>query len=161
MNAIKHLLSVLLFSLVMGAPAIAATIHIPDAFLPATVTGAVDLDTDTIKCGLMDVSSYARATDVFRSDITEVTGTGYTAGGQNVTSITVSNDTANHKTVITITPAVWSGATTISATGAYCYKSTGTAAADRLIVISDFGGTVSSSGGTYTVNAIVIEFTHF
>ncbi|HMV62707.1 MAG TPA: hypothetical protein PKE01_05200 [Rhodocyclaceae bacterium] len=161
MKAFKHRFFALLFTLGIAVGANAATIHIPDAFLPAAVTGAIDLDTDTIKCGLMDVSSYARATDVFRSDITEATGTGYTAGGQTVTSITVTNDTTSHKTVITITPAVWSGATTISATGAYCYKSTGTASADRLIVISDFGGTVSSSGGTYTVNAITLEFTHF
>ncbi len=138
-----------------------AVIHIPDAFLPAAVTGGVDLDSDTIKCGLMDYSSYARATDVYRSDITEASGTGYTAGGQNVTSITVTNDTANHKTVVVITPAVWGGATAISATGAYCYKSTGSAATDRLVVVDDFGGTVASSGGTYTVNPITIEFTHF
>lgn len=139
----------------------AATIHIPDAFLPSAVTGGIDLDTDTIKCGLMDISTYARATDVFRSDITEATGTGYTAGGQTATSVVVTNDTTNHKTVIVFTPAVWSGSTTISATGAFCYKSTGTAATDRLIVIDDFGSTVSSSAGTYTVNPITVEFTHF
>lgn len=167
MKSIRFTLASLLLSAValigglVSAPARAATIHIPDAFLASAVTGSIDLDTDTIKCGLMDISTYARATDVFRADITEATGTGYTAGGQAVTSITITNDTTNHKTVIVYTPAVWTGSTTISATGAFCYKSTGSSATDRLLVIDDFGSTVSSTGGTYTVSPITVEFTHF
>lgn len=159
MKSIRTLFAALAFA--FASVASASTIHVPDAFLPAAVTGAIDLDTDTIKCGLMDISSYNRATDVYRSDITEATGTGYTAGGQTVTSITVTNDTTNHKTVIVITPAVWTGSTTISSTAAFCFKSTGSAATDRLIVIDDFNGTVSSTGGTYTVSPITAEFTHF
>lgn len=132
-------------------------IHSPDAFLASALTGGIDLDAGNLKCALIDITSYARATDVMISDLTQVTGAGYTAGGQALTSVTVTTDTVNHKTVITLTPAVWAGATTISATGAAVYDSV----SNRVVAVDDFQGTVSSSGGTYTVGAITLEYTGF
>lgn len=136
----------------------AATIHVPDAFLPAYLQGGGNLSTGVIKCALIDITSYDRATDVYLADVTQVSGTGYTAGGQTVTSIATAADTANHWTTIVITPAVWSGATTISATGAACYDST---SSNRIVAVDDFGATVASSGGTFTVAPITLKFTHF
>jgi len=133
----------------------AATIHIPDATLNAKLT---DWETNALKCVLIDISTYDRTTDSVLSDLTEVTGTGYTAGGQALTSCTVTPDTTNHKTVIVFTPAVWSGATTISATGAAIIDTTDS---NRILAVDEFGATVSSSGGTFTVNPITHEFTHF
>jgi len=161
MKKLHNLFAGLVMALsVLAAPLAnaAATIHIPDAFLPAAVQGTINLSTDTIKCALIDITSYARATDVYLADVTQITGTGYTAGGQTVTSTVVSADTTNHWTTIVITPATWSGSTTLSATGIACYSAT---ASNRLIGISDFGATVSSSGGTYTVSPITLKFTHF
>lgn len=138
----------------------AATIHAPDSFLYDAVRGQIAFGTDTIKCGLAPSTyTYNRATHTTRADVTEVTGTGYTAGGQTVT-VTVTNDTTNHKLVIGIPQIVWTGSTTITARQLFCYKSTGTASADPLILFADFGADVSSSGGTYTVNAITLEYTH-
>ena len=156
MKSIRHIFAGLLFAIAFAAQA--ATIHIPDAFLPSALQGGMNLSTDTVKCALIDVSTYNQATDVFLADVTQVTGTGYTAGGQNVTSIVTAADTTNHWTTIVITPAVWTGSTTISATGAVCYSAT---ASNRIIAVSDFGTAVASSGGTYTVGAITIKFTHF
>jgi hypothetical protein len=137
----------------------AATIHVPDSFLAASVQGTINLSTDTIKCALIDITSYARATDVYLADVTQVAATGgYTAGGQTVTSTVVTADTTNHWTTIVVTPATWSGATTISATGMACYSAT---ASNRLILISDFGATVPSSGGTYSISPVTLKFTHF
>ncbi len=136
----------------------AATIHIPDSFLTAGLTSAMNLSTDVVKCALIDITTYNQATDTVLADVTQVSGTGYTAGGQTVTSIVTAADTTNHWTTIVITPAVWTGSTTISATGAVCYDST---VSNKIIAVDDFGGTVASSGGTYTVNAITIKFTHF
>lgn len=160
MKSIRLLLAALAAYLSLGAvsPAAAATIHIPDAFLASAMQGGMNLSTDTIKCALIDITTYAQATDVFLADVTQVTGTGYTAGGQTVTSIVTAADTTNHWTTIVITPAVWTGSTTISATGAVCYDST---ASNRIIAVDDFGGTVASSGGTYTVAPITLKFTHF
>jgi len=136
----------------------AATIHIPDAFLASYLTGGGNLSTGVIKCALIDITSYDRAVDLYLADVTQVTGTGYTAGGQTVTSIVTAADTTNHWTTIVITPAVWSGSTTISATGAVCYDSS---SSNRIIGLSDFGAPVASSGGTYSVAPITLKFTHF
>lgn len=145
----------------LSGPAAAATIHVPDSFLYDAVRGQIVLGTDTIKCGLAPAAyTYNRATHSKRSDVTEVTGTGYTAGGQTVT-LTVTNDTTNHKLVIGVPTIVWTGSTTITARQLFCYKSTGTASADPLIVFADFGADVSSSGGTFTVQPITVEYSHF
>lgn len=157
------LFAVLALALAVFVPSVqAATIHVPDSFLYDAVRGQIVLGTDTVKCGLAPSAyTYNRATHTKRSDVTEVTGTGYTAGGQTVT-VTVTNDTTNHKLVIGIPQIVWSGSTTITARHLFCYKSRGGAAsADELIVFADFGSDVSSSGGTFTVQAITLEYTHF
>ncbi len=156
MKQIRSLFAVLAFAFTSLASA--STIHIPDAFLASYLTGGGNLSTGVIKCALIDITSYNQATDVFLADVTQVSGTGYTAGGQTVTSITVTANTTSHLTNIVITPSVWTGATTISATGAACFDST---SSNRIIAISDFNGTVASSGGTYTVGAITLTFTHF
>lgn len=157
MKTIRLIVALLAVSCASLANA-AATIHIPDSFLTAGLTSAMNLSTDTVKCALIDIASYNQATDTVLADVTQVSGTGYTAGGQTVTSIVTAADTTNHWTTIVITPAVWTGSTTISATGAVCYDST---VSNKIIAVDDFGGTVASSGGTYTVNAITIKFTHF
>lgn len=133
----------------------AATIHVHDNLL---ATKLANWTTNTLKCVLIDISTYNRVTDQVLSDLTQVSGTGYSAGGQTLTSVSVTADTTNHKTVVTFTPAVWTGSTTISATGAAIIDTTDS---NRILAVDDFGGTVASTGGTYTVAAITIEFTHF
>lgn len=132
-----------------------AVIHIPDSMLANKLA---NLATNTLKCILIDISSYNQATDTVASNLTEVSGTGYTAGGQTVTSSVVAADTTNHWTTVVITPAVWSGSTTISATGAAIIDTTD---GNKIIAVDDFQGTVASSGGTYTVAPITLKFTHF
>src|SRR5262245_10816965 len=64
-------------------------------------------------------------THVSRADVTgEVTGTGYSAGGQTIVSPTVTQDTTNHRAVLSCTNPSWSSST-ISATGAVIYQSNG------------------------------------
>jgi len=131
-----------------------ATIHIPDAYLDSKL---VALETNTLKCMLIDISTYNRATDSTAAHLTEASGTGYTAGGCAVTT-TVTADTTNHKTVLVFTPANWGGSTTISATGAAIIDTTD---GNKIVAVDDFGATVASSGGTYSVAPITVEFTHF
>jgi len=138
----------------------AATIHVPDSFLYDAVTGSIDLDTDTIKCGLTPSAyTYDRVNHSRRSSVTEVTGTGYTAGGQTVT-MTVTKDTTNHKLVIS-TPQIQWASSTITARGIYCYKSTGVAANDPLILYGQYSVDITSTAGTFTAPTVTIEFTHF
>jgi hypothetical protein len=89
----------------------------------------------------------------FRSDIAnEVTGTGYTAGGVAATVTVGSVDTTNDRTPVTITDLTnaWTSST-ISAVGGWLYKVVGSAATDQLVGFVDFGGTVTSTAGNFSV----------
>ena len=89
----------------------------------------------------------------FRDDIAnEVTGTGYTSGGVAATVTVGSVDTTNDRTPVTITDLTnaWTGST-ISAVGGWLYKAVGTAGTDQLVSFVDFGGTVTSTAGNYSV----------
>lgn len=89
----------------------------------------------------------------FRDDVAdEVTGTGYTAGGVAATVTVGSVDTANDRTPVTITDLTnaWTGST-ITAVGGWLYKVVGSAATDQLVAFVDFGGTVTSTAGNYSV----------
>ena len=89
----------------------------------------------------------------FRDDIAnEVTGTGYTSGGVAATVTVGSVDTTNDRVAVTITDLTnaWTGST-ISAVGGWLYKAVGTAGTDQLVSFVDFGGTVTSTAGNYSV----------
>ena len=89
----------------------------------------------------------------FRDDIAnEVTGTGYTSGGVAATVTVGSVDTTNDRTPVTITDLTnaWTSST-ISAVGGWLYKVVGSAATDQLVSFVDFGGTVTSTAGNFSV----------
>lgn len=116
--------------------------------------GTIDFDTDTFKV-MLTTSSYSENKDThdYRDDVTnEVTGTGYTAGGNTVT-VTVTLDTANDRVDISLGGTTWT-TSTITARKAVYYKSRGGASsADEVVAVNDFGSDVITSGGTFTLNA--------
>jgi len=111
---------------------------------------------------LLTTATYTENKDThdFRDDVTnEVTGTGYTAGGNTVT-VTVTLDTVNDRLDISLGGTTWP-ASTITARKAVYYKSRGgAAAADELIVVNDFGSDVVTSAGTFTLNASTLRITN-
>jgi hypothetical protein len=117
--------------------------------------GSVALLTDTIKVMLL-TSSYTpnTDTDTYYSDISanESTGTGYTAGGQTLTSPTVTNDTTNHRGIFGAANPSWSSSTIANARYAVVYKSTGTGSTSPLIALIDFGATQSTNGDTFLIS---------
>ena len=120
--------------------------------------GAIDFDTDTFKV-LLVTGSYTPNKDTHdkRDDVTNElsTGSGYTAGGET-SACTVTKDTANDKVTLSFAAVSWSTAT-ITAAAAVIYKSRGGASsADELVAYIDFGGNVSSSGGTFSISASTI-----
>ncbi len=123
--------------------------------------GSIDFDTDTFRV-LLTAATYTENKDThdFRDDVTnEVTGTGYTAGGNTVT-VTVTLDTVNDRLDISLGGTTWP-ASTITARKAVYYKSRGgAAAADELIVVNDFGSDVVTSAGTFTLNASTLRITN-
>jgi len=117
---------------------------------------AVNFSTDTFKAILVTAVPSESDLDTFinRSSIaTEHAATGgYTAGGFAVTASVGAVDTTNNRVAVTYTCAspTYSSAT-LSAVGCIIYKSTGSSATDKLLHFVDFGGTVTSTAGNYTV----------
>ena len=112
----------------------------------------IDLTDDTIKI-LLVTSAYTPNIDTHtrRSDVTnEVSGTGYTAGGNTLAGKSVTQDNTNDRMVFDATDSEWTSST-ITARGAVIYKDTGVAANDNLICYLDFVTDQSSSNGTFTI----------
>ena len=116
--------------------------------------GAVhDLDTHTIKLALIKNSSsgtYNKTTTNY-SDVTgnsdEATGTNYSAGGQQLDSISVATDASSGRAYIDIADEVFSNVTT-SAEGCIIYNAS---ASNKAIAVISFGGTISATAGDLTV----------
>ena len=126
-----------------------------DSFVDKLCTGAINPSSDTFKVMLIAPGggyTPSKTADIFRSAATagEASGTGYTSGGVAVTC-TVAKNTGSNQETLTFSNPSWAGAT-ISAVGAVIYKSRGgLASADELVAYVDFGGTVTSTAGTFAV----------
>jgi hypothetical protein len=125
----------------------------------AAASGAVtDLDADTIKIMLVN-ATYAALSDAtkhgheFFSDVSsyEVANSGtYASGGATLASKT-STQSAGTYTFDAADPAAWTSAT-IAAAGAIIWQDTaGAATTDPIIAYLDFGGTITSTAGSFTV----------
>jgi hypothetical protein len=127
------------------------------AFLYGNVMGRafnkeIDLDSDTVKVALA-TSSYTPNQDThdYFNDITnEVTGTGYTAGGQALASKTVNYTSGTNTFTFDAADTVW-GSSTITARYAIIYVDTGTPSTSPLIMYVDFGADVVSTSGNFTI----------
>lgn len=128
-------------------------------------TSVVDWDTDTIKVALLTAYSENQDTHDFFNDASgaEITGTGYTAGGASLGSKTATYDTASDQTRLDAADTTWT-TSTLSSTECVVYKDTGTGSTSPLIGFVDFGGTVSTTAGTFQITwdstgIIVIDVT--
>lgn len=129
-----------------------------DSFVYDAMTGAIDLDTDTFKVMLV-TSSYTedKAAHSKRSSITnEVTGTGYTAGGATIVP-TITKDTTNHRVTIVFPQITWPSSTITSRKAVYYKSRGGASSADELVAVDDFGSDVTTSAGTFTLDATTIN----
>ena len=117
---------------------------------------SADISDDTFKVALV-TSSYTPDKDTHEhfDDVTnEVSGTGYTAGGNTVTG-TLTLDNANDKLTLEFASTNWTSAT-ITARGAVYYSSTGTASTSTLIAYNDFGSDVAVTAGTLALAASTV-----
>jgi hypothetical protein len=122
------------------------------SFLQKALNKEVDWDTDTIKVALT-TSSYTPNQDThdYFNDVTnEVSGTGYTAGGNTLASKTNTYDSGTNVITLDAADTTWSSST-ITARYAVVYASTGTASTSPLIGYVDFGSDQSSSSGNFTI----------
>lgn len=124
-----------------------------NSFKRDIMNGSIDLDTDTIKVALV-TSTYTPDIDAHTkfSDVTnEVSGTGYSAGGNTLASLSVTVDNTDDEGVFDASDTNWASST-ITARGAVVYKSTGTASTSNLIAYFDFGSDQISSSGNFTIS---------
>lgn len=124
-----------------------------NSYVEDNIEGRVVWGTDTFYAMLVTATySPNKDTHTKRSDVTnEVVGTGYTSGGA-ATTPTVTLDTANDRCDITFSDVTWASST-ITAAAAVVYKRRGGASsADELVAYCDFGGNVSTTGGTFTLD---------
>ena len=127
------------------------------SFKSELLGGTHDLDTHSIKLALIKATptgTYNAATTNY-SDVTgnsdEASGTGYTAGGQVLDSVTISTDGTT--AIIDIADEVFTSAT-ISADGCIIYN---TSASNAAIAVIDFGGTKTSTNGDFTIQFPVAD----
>jgi hypothetical protein len=100
---------------------------------------------DTFKIALFTSSATLDATTTAYSATNEVSGTGYTAGGINLTNVTptTSGTTAYTDFADAVFPSV-----TITARGSLIYNSSDS---NKAVIVNDFGEDKAASGGDFTV----------
>jgi hypothetical protein len=121
--------------------------------LKSLAQGKMVLDADTLKV-MLCTSSYTPNQDThqFKSDVTnEITGTGYTAGGATLSSVTLSYNSGTNTLTLDAADTSWP-TSTITARYAVIYDSTPATDATRpLIAYVDFGADTSDASGTFTI----------
>lgn len=116
------------------------------------ISTAINLKTDTIKLSLHSSSLTPDAdADEFFDDVdNEVSASGtYSAGGGTLTTA-ISTDDTDDEGVFDATDISFTSAS-IAARYAVIYKSTGTASTSPLVCIIDFGSTITSTAGTFSI----------
>ena len=133
-----------------------ATPYVYGLFLQSLVEGRVNMSADQVWCMLVTTGyTFNQDSHKFKSVVTgELTGSGYTAGGQQVT---ISPPAYSSSTKLLTVPAgnlVWPSVTWTGATGAVLYMNpAGSTDANRpLIAYMDFGGSADRSAEAFYLN---------
>ena len=115
------------------------------SFKQQILLGEHDMDTDVFKIALYTSAATLDATTTVYTTSDEVTGTGYTAGGNTLTGATVS--LTGTTAFVDFSDTSWTTAT-ITARGALIYNSS---KSNKAVAVLDFGSDKISSGGTFTI----------
>ncbi|HMA78372.1 MAG TPA: hypothetical protein VKP88_04555 [Candidatus Paceibacterota bacterium] len=100
---------------------------------------------DTYKLALFTSAATLDASTATYSTSNEVSGTGYTAGGNTLTAVTPT--TSGTTAFVDFNDTTFTDAT-ITAAGALIYNSTD---GDRAVAVLDFGGDKTSTNGDFTI----------
>ena len=124
----------------------AITTAMCSSFKEELLKGVHDFENDTFKVALYTSSATLDASTTAYTVTNEVSGTGYTAGGQVLDSptVTLSGTTA----FVDFADETWTTAT-ITARGALIYNST--AAGNPAVAVFDFGADKTSTAGDFVV----------
>ena len=127
----------------------AITQTLTDTFLQDCLDGGHNLGNggNTLKIALYTSSASLGATTSAYTTSTEVSGTGYTAGGETLSSQAVAFDSSNNVAYFDAADPAWTTAT-ITARGALIYNNSKSNAS---IAVLDFGSDFTSTAGTFTI----------
>jgi hypothetical protein len=131
----------------------AVTAKMYGLFLKSLANKEVDLDSDTLKV-MLCTSTYTPNQDThqYKSSVTnEISGTGYTAGGQTLTSVTVTYDSASNTLTLDCADPSWASSTITARYAVFYDSSPATDATRPLISYVDFGADVTSTNGPFTI----------
>jgi hypothetical protein len=121
------------------------------SFKQALLDGEMDFSSDTaqtFKIALYTSSATLSAATTAYTTSNEVSGTGYTAGGNTLTISTNPTNGGSGTTVyLSFSNTTWTSST-ITARGALIYKSGGT---NPSVAVLDFGSDKSSSNGDFQI----------
>ena len=115
--------------------------------------GNIDFPNDTFKAMLMTTSYTFDKTDAFRADLSgEASGAGYTAGGQTLDNLTITQDDTNDRANIDFDNETFSNVTVTNVNAYVIYKDTGNASTDILVAYIEFTeGAQSTVAGDFTI----------
>ena len=122
---------------------------VPFSFAQELLKGTHNFTANTIKLALYTAGSgapYSTSSTVYDAAVAnEVSGAGYTTGGNTLSSPVVANQT--NVATLTFAQTQFTSAT-FGAAYAVIYNSS---SSNKLVVVLDFGGTKSCSNGTFTI----------
>ena len=116
------------------------------SFKVGLYNGQFNLASDTIKMALYTGNANLNQTTTAYTSVNEVSGTGYTAGGQVMTGVTISYDATNSVAYVNFANVVWNPAA-FTARCALIYDAT---ASNASIAVIDFGSDKTCTN-TFTV----------
>ena len=122
-----------------------------NSFKQEMLQAGQNLATDTLRMALYTAFSDIGPETTAYTTSNEVTGTGYTAGGELVTGATISTDTQTGTVYVNFDNVSWPGAN-FTARGALIYNVT---QANKSVAVLDFGSdkTFTSTNNTVTMPA--------
>ena len=119
------------------------------SFKQALLDGEMDFSSDTaqtFKIALFTSSASLDASTTAYSTTNEVSGTGYTAGGETLT-ISTNPTTSGTTAFLSFSTVTWTSAT-ITARGALIYQSGGS---NPAVAVLDFGSDKTSTAGDFQI----------
>ena len=122
-----------------------------NSFKQEMLQAGQNLVTDTLKMALYTALSDIGPLTTAYTTTNEITGTGYTAGGEVVTGATISTDTQTGTVYVNFNNVSWPGVN-FTARGALIYNVT---QANKSVAVLDFGSdkTFTSTNNTVTMPA--------
>lgn len=126
----------------------AITQAMPTSFKQELMEGVHDFTTHTFKIALFTSSATLDATTTAYTTTNEVSGTGYTAGGNTLTVVGGSVSTSGTTAFVDFADTEWVSAT-LTARGAVVYNSS--VVGNPAVAVLDFGADKTATAGTFTV----------